>query len=226
MAPRALGSDELSIALGEAMQKIFRWIVTLGSVLFVLTLVAYLLPNFVCLLLSGLVLLALVVLLCGSLIAGLLKWRKISNVWPMPAIVCLAFILCSFYVASPIGRYISDRRFERHLGTYARVVKDFRNGSVRCTSACDGVAKVIATGNIPAHVRDVWGMHCEGNSVIVLFRLDTHVPLLHEGYMFRDYGENSNCSKRFGSHEFVWSHLPYVRQIEGNWYRFSDQPGF
>ena len=208
------------------MQKTFRWIVALGSVLFILTLSLHLLPNFACLLLSGLALCVLVVLLCRSLVAGLLKWRKISKFWSMPAIVCVAFIMGSFYVAPPIGRHLSDRMFERHLGTYVRVVDDFRNGSVRCASTCDGVAEVIEARSVPAHVRDIWGMHCEEGGVIVLFHLDTNVPLLHEGYMFRDYEESSDCGKRFGSREFVWSHLPYVRQVEGNWYGFSDQPGF
>jgi hypothetical protein len=208
------------------MQKTFRWIVALGSVLFVLTLSLYVLPKFACLLLSGLVLGLLVVLLISSLIAGFLKWRKFSNFWPMPAIACFVLIFCSFYIASPIGRYISDRTFERHLGDCARVVDDFRSGSVRCASACNGVAEVVETTSVPAHIRDIWGMHCEGSGVIVLFRLGTDVPLLHEGYVFKDYEESSDCSKRFGSRELVWSRLPHVRQIEGHSYRFSDQPGF
>ena len=208
------------------MEKIFRWIAALGSILFVLVLLLYVIPGFASLLLSVLVLVTLVVLLTVSLVAGLLKWRKSSKFWPMPALVCLAFIFCSFYVASPIGRYISDRMFERHLGDYARAVDNFRDGSVLCASSCNGDVKAIEGTSLPAHVRDIWGAHCDGNGVIVLFRLDTDVPLLHEGYMFKDYEESSDCSKRFGSREFVWSHLPYVRQIEGHWYRFSDQPGF
>lgn len=116
--------------------------------------------------------------------------------------------------------------FEKRLGDYARVVDDFRSGRVPCASSRNGDLKVIEATNLPAHVRDIWGAHCDGGGVIVLFRLDTQVPLLHEGYMFKNYEEGSDCGKRFGSREMVVAHLPYVRQIEGHWYRFSDQPGF
>jgi hypothetical protein len=40
--------------------------------------------------------------------------------------------------------------------------------------------------------------------------------------MFRDYAERSDCN-RLVSGKSKW---PYLRQIEGDWYRFSDQPGF
>jgi len=208
------------------MAKALRWIVALGGILFVLRLSSYVHPEFACLLLSVLLLVSLIVLLPVALTQGWSKWRKSSKFWPMPALVCAAFIVCSFYVASPIGSGISDKLFARHRGDYARVVDSFRDGRVLCTSSCNEDVKVIEATNLPAHVRDIWGAHCDGGRVIVLFRLDTDVPLLHEGYMFKDYEEDSDCSKRFGSREIVWSHLPYVRQIEGHWYRFSDQPGF
>jgi hypothetical protein len=201
------------------VEKVVKWIVALGSILFVLALSLYVLPKFACMMLSLLILVALVVLLARALVEGLLKWRKSSNFWPMPALVCLAFILCAYYFASPVGRYISDRMFERHRGDYARVVDNFRDGSLLCASSCNGDVKAIEATSLPAHVRDIWAAHCDGSGVIVLFLLDTDVPLLHHGYVFRDYEEGSDCSKRFGSHE-------YVRQIEGHWYRFSDQPGF
>jgi hypothetical protein len=54
--------------------------------------------------------------------------------------------------------------------------------------------------------------------------LDTDVPLLHEGYVFKDYGESSNCNH--GQSELGGSHLPFVRHVRDKWYRFSDQPGF
>jgi hypothetical protein len=43
---------------------------------------------------------------------------------------------------------------------------------------------------------------------------------------WRHLDKSSGCSKQFGSREFAWSHFPYVRRIQGHWYRFSDQPGF
>jgi hypothetical protein len=208
------------------MERVYRWIVALGSILFVLGVSSYAFPELACLLVSILVLATLVVLLTASLVSGLMKWRKFSKFWPMPALVCGAFILCWFYLASPTGRYLSDRIFERHLGDYARVVDNFKSGSVLCASACKGDINAIETTDLPAHVLKILGTHCDGNGVVVLFLRDTDVPLLHEGYMFKDYEEGSDCSKRFGARDFVWLHLPYVRPIEGHWYRFSDEPGF
>ena len=208
------------------MEKVFRWIVALGSILLVLWLSLYIYPKFACLVLSVLLLLSLIALLPVALIDGISKWRKSSKFWPMPALVCVAFIVCTFYGVSPIASRISDKLFAWHRGDYVRIVNDFRDGRVLCASSCNEALKVIEVTNLPAHVRDIFGAHCDGGSVVVLFRHDTNVPLLHEGYMFKDYGEASVCSKRFGSREHDWSDLPYVRQIEGHWYRFSDQPGF
>ena len=208
------------------MATAYKWIVALGSILFVLTLSAFVRPEFACLILSGFVLVAVVVCLASASIMGLLKWRKLSTLWPLPALVCAAFILSSFYIAPSIGRRITDSKFKKNIGDYARVVGDFGNGSVRCSGSCDGIVKVLEGTTIPPTVRDIWGAHCGGSSVVVLFLMKTDVPLLHEGYMFKDYKESSDCSERFGSREFAGSRFRYVRQIEGNWYRFSDQPGF
>jgi hypothetical protein len=205
------------------MQNTVRWIVALGSILFFLVVSSYVLPEFFCILLSGIVLVALVILLGRSLIAGLLKWRKSSKLWPMPTAICVAIALCTYYLASPTGRYISDRMFERHLADYGRVVADFRDGSVHCATSCNGELGAIETARLPARVRAIWGMHCDGSGVILLFLVYTDVPLLHEGYIFKDSGENSDCSKEFASRESVRYSM---RQIEGHWYRFSDQPGF
>ncbi len=203
-----------------------RWCFALGSALFILSTAAFVHPEFVVLLLSGLALVALFVLLARSLVMGLLRWRKLSTFWPLPTVICLVFPWLSFYVASPTGKAITDRSFARGIGNYARVVEDFRNGSLLCAGPCNGDLKLIEVMKVPTNVRDVWGSHCDGHGVIVLFRLDTDVPLLHEGYMFKDYGEGSDCSKRFGWHDLAPAHLPFVRRISGDWYRFSDQPGF
>jgi hypothetical protein len=155
--------------------------VVLGGIFFVLVVSSYLRPNFAFLILSGLVLAALVILLAIALVAGFLRWRQSSNLWPLAALVCIAAILCSCYFATSIARYMTDRAFEKNLADYARVADNFRNGSVICTSLCNGDPKVIEATTLPAHVRDIWGAHCDGGAVIVLFRVDTNVPLLHEG---------------------------------------------
>jgi hypothetical protein len=208
------------------MERTIKWIIALGGTLFFLRLWSYVIPEFACLVLSAIVLAALVVLVTIALIAGFTKWRKHSRLWMVPSLVGLAFLLCSFYVASPMGQYVSDRMFEKHLGDYSRVVSNFKEGNLLCAGSCKGDIQLIESTNRPAHVRDIWGTHCDDGGVVVLFRADTDVPLLHQGYIFKDYEERSNCGELFGSRKVVWSHLPYIRPITGHWYRFSDQPGF
>jgi hypothetical protein len=210
----------------ETMKKMLRLILAAGSGSFVLKVSAFVIPEFVCVLLSLLVFFALVVILVVASRVGFIRWRKSSRLWPVPALVCLAFILCTYYLASPMGRSISDWRFERHLAEYSRVVDGLRNGTISCATPCNGNVEVINATNRPAKIRAIWGARCDDNGVIVLFLVDTDVPLLHEGYFFKDYGENSNCNTRSVSPEQGWPHVPYVRHIAGMWCRFSDKPGF
>jgi len=203
------------------MKKMFGLILAAGSGSFVLGVSAYVIPEFVCVLLSPLVFIALVVILIVASWEGFSRRRKSSRLWPVPALVCLAFILCTYYLASPVGRGISDWRFERHLAEYSRVVDGLKNGTVSCATPCNGKVEVIEATNHPATIRGIWGARCDDNGALVLFMVDTDVPLLHEGYFFKDYGKNSDCDTRAVSPE-----EPYVRHIVGMWYRWSDQPGF
>jgi hypothetical protein len=77
----------------------------------------------------------------------------------------------------------------------------------------------------PAHVRNIWGVHCDDGGAIVLFLFDTDVPLLHEGFFFKDYGARSNCEAKSLSPELGWPRAPYVRHVTAHWYHWSDQPG-
>jgi hypothetical protein len=167
----------------------------------------------------------LLALFVVTLSSGILKWRKTTSLWPIPSLVCLVFTLGGFVITPTLGRYISDYIFEKHLDQYSRVVDNLRNGTISCTSACNADVEVIEVTSRPEHIRDIWGARCDDNGVIVLLRIDTDVPLLHEGYFYKDYGESSNCGLRSVSPEFGWPHTPYVRQIIGHWYHFSDQPG-
>jgi hypothetical protein len=143
----------------------------------------------------------------------------------VPALVGIAFILCSYYVAPPLGRHIADRMFEKQRGNYTGIVDNFKSGSIHCANTCNGDVGPIEATSLPAHTSLMWGAHCSGGGVVFVFFLHTDQPLLHEGYLFKQYDEDSDCAKRFGTREFTLPHLPYVRQIQGNWFRVSDQPG-
>ena len=86
-------------------------------------------------------------------------------------------------------------------------------------------ARLSAPSRAP-RVLDVWATHCDDGGVVVLFRLDTDVLLLHQGYVFKDFGEASNGSKLYGWLASPSSELPFVRHVQGNWFRWADQAGF
>jgi hypothetical protein len=166
------------------------------------------------------------VVFVSSSVVGFTTWRKTSKWWPAPAVTCFVLIILALEVPPPIGRRIADWRFEKNLDPYSKVVSDLRNGVISCTDLCNGEVRPIQiTSSKPRHIAGTWGAHCDDNGVIVLFLANTDVPLLHEGYYFRDYGQRSNCGTRNVSPDSGWPHVSYVRHVTGNWYHFSDQLG-
>jgi amino acid transporter len=219
-------SANSTVLNGETMKKLFWLVLAAGSSCFILKLSTFVIPEAICVLVSIPVLITLVVLLIIAAGVGFIVWRKSSRIWPVPALVCLAFILSTYYFTSPLGQFISDWRFERHLAEYSRVVDGLRNGTISCEAPCNADVEVIKTAIGPPHIQEIWGARCNDNGVIVDFLDGTDVPFLHEGYFFKDYGEKSNCNTRSVSPDVGWPHVPYVRHITGHWYRLSDQPGF
>jgi len=204
------------------MKCMFWAIVLAGFSCFCLKLITYVIPESLCVLLSFILFVALVMLLIVSLIFGFTRWRKSSRFWLAPALVCTAFVLSCFYLPSPIGRHISDWRFGKHVTEYSRVVDGFRSGAISCRTPCEGRSDVIEATDRPAHIRDIWGVRCDDGGLLVLFRVNTDVPFLHEGYLFKGYGEKSDCNTGSEKPEKRF----YLRLITGRWYSFSDQPGF
>lgn len=202
------------------------WIAAAGAILFGLVASLYAHPKIICLALLIVLLLAMLVAQIRLLLVGFLRWRRSTKFWLMPAVVCAAVISLSLCFGSMAGRHISDLVFRKHSDEYLKIVAAFHDGSLNCVTSCSGNVGMIETAALPADVRQVYGTHCDGGGVLVLFSLKNDVPLVHEGYLFRDYAETGNCSERFGSHGIVWSHVPFVRKLDRHWYRFSDQPGF
>ena len=207
------------------MKRMCKLIVVTGGSFLILRLSTFVIPESICILLSLMFAVILVVLFVIVSIAGIRKWRKTSCLWSTPSLVCLVFLVVGVEIMPPICRDISDWVFLKHLDPYSRIVDNLKNGRVSCANACDGKLETINVTSRPAHVRDIWGARCDDDGAIVLFRMDTDVLLLHEGYFFKDYRETSNCGRQAMSPEVGWPHVPYVRHITGHWYRFSDKPG-
>jgi len=207
------------------MKKMLRLSVAVGSSFLILRLFTYVIPEIVCILLTFVLALVLLILFGVSIRAGIANWRHTSGLWATPALSCFAFVVIGLSIVPPIGRHMANLLFVENLNTYSNVVESFKNGSISCAKSCTGSIELIQLRSHPAHVRDIWGVHCDDRGVIVLFRIDTDVPLLHEGFFFSDYGETSNCAVKKLSPDSGWPHTPYVRHIIGQWYHFSDQPG-
>jgi hypothetical protein len=207
------------------MKRMLVWIVAIGSSFLLLRLFVYVFPEAVCILVAWLLLFTLLLFFGISMKAGVTSWRHTSGLWALPALMCAAYIVIGLVVIPPIGPYITDWLFMKNLNTYSSVVDDFRNGTISCTRPCTGKMELMHLARRPAYVLDVWGVHCDDGGAIVLFLSDSDVPLLHEGFFFKDYGASSNCEKESLSPESGWPNAAFVRHIVGRWYHFSDQPG-
>jgi len=136
--------------------------------------------------------------------------------------MCLAFPVSTWLTAVPIGRSIADWEFKRHLNEYVRVVEDFKSGRIPCGTQCNGSFHRLHVKDQPKNIMFLEAARCNDGTVGVAFLVDSDVPLLHEGYFFKGYGDGSDCSAH------PWSldkKYPYVRYVEGEWYHFSDEPG-
>jgi hypothetical protein len=174
----------LSFQLGkedEVMKKILLPIAITGTSFLVLMLSAFVVPEIVCILLSLMFAAALIVLLIVVSKKGITDWRRTSNWWMVLPLVCLALLFIGSQLVPSIGRGISDRLFLRRLGSYNKVVDDFSAGRISCASSCDGKLGPLEVTTGPSRIQDILAAHCDDGGAIVLFRLNTDVPLLHHG---------------------------------------------
>jgi len=203
------------------MRIAYRLIILIGSCDTLLTLGAHAKPEWLCIILA----MGASVFLGGALIAtavlGLVRWRKTSRFWAAPMFLCFAFLLVVWFIPAA-GRKIADKDFERHSEDYMEVVSEIRNGPSSYDSAANRSLAIIETKNMPRGVRAIKGIRCENGAVVAAFLLNTDVPLLHEGYVYKGYDEGDSCIKPEMKLEENW---PYIRHVSGGWYHFSDQPG-
>jgi hypothetical protein len=207
------------------MRRMLIVIVAVGIGFLLLRLLMYLIPEAICILLTYLLGLALVIFFGISAKKGISTWRHTSDFWAMPALICLALFIVGWGIMPPIGRYIKVLWFDKNLDAYSKVVAEFRTGAISCTNSCTASMELVQVASRPARVRNIWGVHCDDGGAIVLFLLNTDVPLVHEGFFFKDFGTRSNCEVKSLAPESGWPHVPYVRHVTGQWYHWSDQPG-
>jgi hypothetical protein len=190
-----------------------------------LRLATFIIPELVCIALSFVLAIALLAVLVISAKQIIFKGKNIPRTWHASAVLSLLFLVGGFEFGPWLGRNLADWIFKKHRVSYAGVVNQFKSGQLPCVSSCNGKLDSVEAKALPGGVRDLLAGHCNDGGVIVLFRAKIDVPLIHEGYFYKDYGQASNCGLSFVSPETGWPHTPYVRHVEGYWYHFSDQPG-
>jgi hypothetical protein len=203
------------------VSKAYRIVVALGISCFFFTLWMFASPHWFAILSSLITFTGLTVMLFVSIFQGWVRWRKMSQFWMLPALICLVFMLLAWFTP-PFGRWIADWRFRRHLNEYARVVREVKDGPNSYDASANAGLAIIEVSNLPRHVRAIKGIRCNNGSVVAAFLLDTDVPLLHEGYVYKGYEEGDSCIKESMMLQNNW---PYIRHVTGSWYHFSDEPG-
>jgi hypothetical protein len=158
----------------------------------------------------------LVFALIATLIIGLARWKKSSR-WGMgPALLCIAFI-SSMMICRKIGVWVAvdDWQFKKQMADFVKTVDSIKSGDVPCSPSLT----LIDIKNLPRHIRAVDAACCPDGSMIVEFHLATGIPLVHTGYLFKNYTETNNCIADNMRPEQRWH---YLHHITGNWYKFSD----
>jgi hypothetical protein len=197
-------------------------IAVIGVANFVLWAYTFFHPETILRLLSLLTFALLVVALFLSANQGFRVWRRSSRLWILPALMCLAFLVTTWFAAASLGQFIADWEFKRHLSEYLNVVEGLKSGRIPCGNGCNGTFVTLHLKEQPKNIKFLEAARCNDGTVGVAFFVDTDVILLHEGYFFKGYGDDSDCSAH------PWSldkKYPYVRHVGGQWYHFSDKPG-
>jgi hypothetical protein len=166
-----------------------------------------------------------------TLLLGVFSWRKLSRWWMGPAaltiVICLAIPICGRLGA---WSFLDNWRLRHHMAAYARIVDSIRDGTIPCrpiesdSRERDGQRDVsrpfieLDVANLPPSTRNIRAECCSDGSVRVLFLDEGSSFAGHAGYLYKDYSETSSCAAEFAKRERTWG----LRQITGNWYRFSD----
>lgn len=111
---------------------------------------------------------------------------------------------------------MADWEFERQLGAYVRIVDFVRSGAIPCGPKLE----LVDTKELPRHVARVRAACCPDGTAIVEFYIPTGVPLVHAGYLFKNYTGTNSCVE-----QGIWledEKRLYQRHVIGNWYRCSD----
>jgi hypothetical protein len=192
----------------------------------------YVRPEFVVLLLAGFGFWALLLGIVVAFLFGVIQWRWDSRFWMFPALILAASAAATHWVAVPVGRIISDRELRLHLDEYNAVVQAVAAGSVPGEVVVAGTAPDPADcrtwafpasqRKLPHRIAAIWAKRCS-EEMAVEFLVETDVPTLHEGYLFRGHTDQGSSSYAELPTSSRWA---YTRRIAGAWYRFADQPGF
>lgn|GEM_PF-2168238 len=213
------------------MRLAYLLIATCGFANFLTILVGGIAPNILIPLLFGLLFFMLILAIPVTLLLGAVFWRKVSRWWMGPAAltiaICFAIPICG---RLGVWSFLDNWRLQHHMVAYARIVDSIHAGTIPCqpipsdSRERDGQRDVSRpfidrdVANLPPHTRSIRAECCSDGSVRVLFLDEGSSFAGHAGYLYKDYSEKSQCAVDFARQEQTWR----LRQITGNWYRFSN----
>jgi hypothetical protein len=193
------------------MRRAYQIIIALGLCLFLFLLYFHTIPSFIYFVGIDLTFFSLVLALFITGRVGFTRWRKSSRFWMFPVLLCLAFMSSPFW-NDPIGNFLADQYFVRHLNEYTQVVNDVRNGVIPCGETFSR----IDVKKPPPHIKYIFAVRCnDGKTILVDFLDDFSCVFFHEGYVYKGYIETDGCIP-----ENIRRHN--LRHIVGNWYHFYD----
>ena len=197
------------------MRFAYLWILTCGFSLLVVAVLMHVVPDILLLVAFLLGVSCLSVSFIAVVVLGATRWKKLSQWWYGPALLCLIF-LANLRSVTPLGIALGDWEFKMHATDYISIVDHVKSSGVQCGPKFSE----ITINYLPPHIDHVLAACCEDGSVAVVFQTLSGIPGVHAGYYYVSYIQTNNCLE--GRVERDW---PYVRHLQGNWYRYSDQPG-
>lgn len=213
------------------MRLAYLLITACGVANFLTLLVGRIAPNILIPLLFGFLFFVLILAIPVTLLLGAVYWRKLSRWWVGPAALSIAICL-AIPISGRLGVWSSldNWRLQHHMAAYARIVESIRDGTIPCQPIAsdsrerDGQRDVSRlfidrdVANLPPYTRSIRAECCSDGSVRVVFLDEGSSFAGHAGYLYKDYSEKSKCAADFARRKQTWR----LRQITGNWYRFTD----
>jgi hypothetical protein len=153
----------------------------------------------------------LLILLAGSLVAGLLRCRREKFHAFVPAAICIIGLLASSLVAPSLGSSIENWRFNNNLPRYVAIAHRIERGEIKTSTS-------LSRFELPGQDQDLAQItlaKTNNEGAVIEFVTGLGFPLKHSGYLYISTGKIDNETDSLRR----W---PYHSRINVNWFRVED----